>query len=139
MALDYDHIAETTVRLLEANGRDITVRKISRTADNLSKPWRGKASPRATGAPVFEHTMKAVFVEPYSLVRYGFTGKDMEEMRRVDVVILVPGKSFTSLGINAMEVDEVYDSLSELTYNIELVRELSPGATRLLYVLGARR
>lgn len=139
MTINYAKVAENAKRLLDAHGRDVTLRQVSRTPEDNDKPWRGSATPRATAEVVFEHTIKAVFVEPYSLIRYGFTGLTEDEIRRVSVVVISSGKDVTDLGFDAMMVDELVDDQASVIYKVELVRELSPGSVPLMYVWGARR
>ena len=135
--MDYNRVAEMAKRLIDSNGRSVTVRRLGRNPANPVKPWRGSETPRISLEIEYEASIRAVIVEPYSLIRYGFTGEDDEEIRRVDVVFIASGKDFMDLSIDPMGMDELVDSGA--SYNVNLVRQLAPGDVPLLYVIGAKR
>ncbi len=135
--VDYVRIASLSQRLVEDNGRPMIVRRIGRTPTDTNKPWRGSATPRASAEVEYEETIRGVYVEPYSLIRYGFTANDVEDMRRYDVVVIFASKSFTDLSIDAFGMNEIEDD--GVIFSDTYIRQLKPGEIPLLYVIGAKR
>lgn len=135
--VDYNNINLMAQRLIEPNGRTMTVRRLGRTPTDADKPWRGSATPRDSAEVEYEEEVNGVFVEPYSLIRYGFTATDVEDMRRFDIVVIFASKSFTDLSIDPFGLSEIEDDGTIFTAG--LIRQLKPGPIPLLYVVGAKR
>ena len=66
---DLATLALTAKRLIDANGRTITVRRLSRVEEDPAKPWRGTTDVRTT--PDATVSVKGVFVHPHSAIELG--------------------------------------------------------------------
>lgn len=125
MAIDYAALAATAKRLVEANGRSVTIRKRSRTPADGSKPWRG------TTSQVDTSVVTAVLVP--------FESKDVdgELIRRDDMMCIIAA---SSTNVSAEDLED-YDSLLDgsTIYKIVNTKLYEPGDTRLVYVIQLRR
>lgn len=132
--MDYERMAATTQRLIEKNGRRISILRLNRTPTDPSKPWRGGETPRDPEAVKVD--VKGTFVEPASLARYGFYERDDELVKRVTQYVLVAGNS-VGQEKNFEEFDEVVDG--DIHWKITRVRMLKPADRVMLYAIGVRR
>lgn len=138
--MDFEKLAATTNRLIAANGRLINIIRVQRGTDNPLKPWRGDPTPRLQEDGEDEEveivaSVRASFIEPSSLVRFGFKSEELDGTRRVEQVALI---SAVSLGENDLTYyDEIMDGT--IRYKIELIRRIAPADVALLYMVGVRR
>lgn len=134
---DYQKLAQTAKRLIDKNGRSITISRLDRSPLDTSKPWRGEPSPRATGGVERSLTTIGVFVHPdglrdQTMTRpFGFSAIDEELLKRFNQIVLVSGAG-TSFQ-NLEEFDEVTDGSS--SWKIELVVRLQPGDVNIMSAL----
>lgn len=138
--MDYDRIALVAERLIASNGRLINIVRIQRGPVDPAKPWRGDPTPREDnpGDPdsvVVLANIRAAFVEPSSLVRFGFKSEEFEGVRRVEQVALIAASSLG--GQDLTNYDEIEDG--SVNYKIELTRRISPAGIPILYMVGIRR
>jgi len=61
---DFAKAAATAKRLIEANGRAVTLRKLNRTPDDVAKPWNGSTATPSTGAGGVVAAVTMAFVPP---------------------------------------------------------------------------
>lgn len=120
---------------ITAKGRMVTFIKLSRVADDTSKPWRGTTTPRAT--PDASVAVPVVAVPPSGITRIGFSMEQVELLKRAEqILIAAPGGSSTD---NLEEFDEIIDSDSS-TWKIVTVQYLRhDDGPRILYYVGVRR
>lgn len=123
---DYVKLAATAQRLIEANGRNITFRKLADVADDASAPWRGSTTVRSAGAT---SSGRGVVVDPVSARNLGFKSEDVGHVPMVNEVLIVAANTFPSVALEQM--DEVNDE--DNIYKIERVFVLKPGDVKLLY------
>lgn len=137
--MDYAKMAQTALRLIEANGRVVDVVRIQRQPADPAKPWRGPNTPRVEDGSETEDvdkiTVLASFVEPSSLVRFGFKSEELDGTRRVEEVALIAAASLG--GRDLTDFDEINDGA--VAYKIELIRRIAPADVALLYMVGIRR
>lgn len=128
---DFTKLAATAKRLIEANGRSVTVRRLNRTPTDPAQPWRASEDPRAGATSV---TVKACFVDPTSASRLGFLVQDTELVSRLAQVALVAATS-------TAEVLEGFDELTDggQSYRIDGVDVLKPADVKMIYVLKLAR
>lgn len=118
---DYAKLAATAQRLINKNGRDMTLTLRDRTAADPAKPWEGPASP-GTDTSV---TVKGVHL-----------GYLTEEKNGV-----LTRSSYETAYVAALDTDpaviETYDTLVDGSdvWHIQDVEKLAPGDTRILYIL----
>ncbi len=128
---DFTKIAKTVKRLIDANGRSVTLIKQGVTEADGTKPWRSDPAPAAesvTGIGVFVST------EPGKLGAQWFNPTNL---KRGDQVLF-----FAALdddGKELQEFDTVTDSLDGAVWKIVHTQLLSPGLTKLLYQFQVRR
>lgn len=140
--VDFVSLAAVAQRLIEENGRNVTLFKKDRTPANAAEPWRGPdltaPDPAAGIGPV-----TVAFVPPTG----GGFGKllfDSDETLRVkiDQVGLLATDSVLDLvpPRTAAEVEQS-DTLRDGTrvYKIVSVGHLQPGDTSLMFVLGLKQ
>jgi len=118
--------AALALRLIERNGRQITIKKVAGVASNPSKPWEGSTAPDVTlGAPM------AAFI-PYKGFEFGTDVYTDELITAVDEVCMVSGAAG-----NFDEAHKIVDEGKE--YRVQWARRLRPGSTTVLYAFGINR
>lgn len=124
---NYTRMAATAKRLIEKNGRTVTLVRLSRSALDTNKPWRGP-DPDPDPAPA-AITCKAVIV-PYE-------AKELEGslIRNGDKRAFIADTSLPDHDL------EKFDTLIDGgdTYKIVSVALFNPGDVRLLYEIQLRR
>lgn len=121
---DFVALAATAKRLIDANGRDVTLRQLDRGHANGSQPWR---KPGATNVDV--GPLKGVIVP--------FESNDIDGtlIRESDKKALVAAND---TGANEIEkFDELIDG-SDI-WKIVRVKVINPGTTRVLYIIQLRQ
>lgn len=124
--MDYVRSAATAKRLIERDGRTVNIYRKQTTPADVTKPWRGPASP----TDILVATVKAVV--------YPFETKDVDGtiIRRGDSRIMVAHDSL--VGVTDLEdLDWVADGA--LYYKIENVHVIAPGDVRIAYEIKIRR
>lgn len=129
--VDFVKVAATAKRLVEANGRSVTLYKDSRTPADSAKPWRGPDDSSTEESD----TVIAAFVPPRGTFLSGFfRDNDSNLVRDLNQIALVAASSASGKDLTK------YDSLldGDRTWKIRLVERLRPGGTDILWVLGLR-
>lgn len=122
-------LAAVAKRLIDREGRDISIVKLDEDPADPTKPWRSSAAPRGSAATAVAG--KGVFV-PLSGSDLGLTFTSGDED---STVCLFPGSSD---GGNQLEdFDEIIDGSQR--WRIAETQVLQPGATRLLYAFLVQR
>lgn len=126
-------------KLIEANGRDITLIKLSEVPADTSKPWRGPTSaavflpgtPDPTVVVKKGYTTKAVFVKSETEMGMDFADATGTLVRNGELAFLIP-----AVDLEPEEVEE-FDSIDDggRTWKIIDVDLLKPGPLRIMYVL----
>lgn len=123
---DFVELAGVAETLIAENGRDVTFKRVSRTAGDAAKPWRGpSASPESL-------TVRGCFVPPSGS---GFGHDEMDSigslLRGGNQVILVAAKA-----VGTAKLEE-YDSILDGTdvWKIAQVAVLKPGSVTVLYAV----
>ena len=141
--VDYVRLAATAKRLIEANGREVTLYRRQRTPSDSTKAWRGASRttpPEASMGPV-----KVAFVPAGGSgsgeVFLGFllAQEGEQETKVIRQVGLLAVDSVAALSPPPAELDPGrYDHLvdGERPISIARVAELRPGDVALIYVLG---
>lgn len=126
--VDFTSLRATAERLISENGRDVTLVKRLRTADDVAKPWRGPPV-----GPDLTIVAKAVFVE--------FEEEDFDStlVRRGDKRALISAKVVEALDATTMleEFDTVLDNTVE--WKVVNVVVIEPGTSRVLYDVQLRK
>ena len=136
---DFVKLAATAKRLIEKNGRAVTLYRRERTPAVSSDPWRGtpaSAKPEATLGPV-----KMAFV-PAGGSGLGkmITDASGQLTKEIDQVGFLAADSVVALSPAEPDVKK-YDTLvdgSERAYKIQQVGELKPADTTVIYFLGLK-
>lgn len=127
MLIDYAELVAVAQELIEGTGREVTFQKLSATAADTNKPWRGAATPTVESAA----DLIATFVPATG----GGMGRELvseEMLKRVDQVCLVAPSAYDMEDFNTV-VD------GGVTWGVEWVYQLKPGSTVLLWVLGVKQ
>lgn len=132
MAFDYGPLATVAREQITNFGRSLTFTILDDTATDPSKPWKGKADPRA-GATT--ETADGVFVEPESAELLGIIFKDEEMLKRAESILIMAPPAGSSFDYDA--TDEVTDGGE--VFGVIDVRKLQPGPTTLLYYMAVKR
>lgn len=121
--VDYANLATVAKRLIDENGRDVTLRKIDRGHANPAEPWR---APDITN----------IDVGPIKGVLVPFNANDIDEtlVRAEDKKALI---SANDGGVNLIEEFDVLLDGSE-EWKIVNVKVINPGDTRVIYILQVR-
>jgi hypothetical protein len=131
--IDYAAVAATARALVEANGRQVTLRRFNTTASDAGKPWRGNTNPVA--APAASATPYGVAVPPSSATSLGMSTQDNDLVKRSEQIFII-----TPVGGET----EDYSTMNELVdgtepYRIVGVEKLRPADVTLLYFVGVVR
>lgn len=110
-------------RLIDANGRSITIVQLAKTAQDPSRPWRGPTNPRA---PALRSVTGFGCFVPLGGSDLGVTFPDDAPGTQV---LLFPAAD--DLGLPLEDFDEIIDGSAR--WAISNVQVLQPGAKRLLY------
>jgi hypothetical protein len=124
---DFSRMAATAQRLIEANGRPVTIIKHGANPQDSDKPWRAGSQ-----YPVATVTGRAVFVAPSDL---GHRVQDVDNVRRAEKVALFAA---VNDGGHQLETFDVIEDGDSVWYIIK-AEVLQPAATRLLYQFEVRR
>lgn len=132
MALNYTRFRALAERLIEANGRSLSlVRKDQGNPVDPAKPWRG-----STGAADITVTVTGVVID------FEKDEVDGTVILRADKRVLVAAKSVTDEGGSAvnLNIEDYSDILDGGTrYRIINAQVIEPGDTRILYDLQVRQ
>lgn len=132
MALNYANFRALAERLIEENGRDVSL--VRRDQDNpvdSAKPWRD-----STEAATITFIVKGVIID--------FDKEDFDGslVRRGDKRVLISDQSVSDEGGSAANlIIEDYDSLldASVLWKIVDVNLIEPGDTRIMYDLQVRK
>jgi hypothetical protein len=132
--VDYAALAATARALVEANGRQVTLRRLEDAPSDVSKPWRGAANPAspadATATPF------GVAVPPSSATALGMSTQDNDLVKRSQqIFIITPAEGETQ---DYSTFHELVDDDGE-PYRIVGVEKLRPAQVTLLYFVGVAR
>lgn len=122
---DHAKFVSLAQRLIDKHGRQVSVRTLSSTPTDGTKPWKNM-----TGAPT-DVSVKAAFV-PFRGFEFGSMFIDDELLKRADQVCLIQG----SVGDFESATQITDDGIS---YKIEWARRLKPGDQVIVYAFGVRR
>ena len=125
--MNYDAIAQLATRLIDANGRAITVIRFDQTAGDEDKPWKGPTDPREE--PDAESEVYGVFVPPGGVSDLGLETVDQDLLKRTYEIAIVRPGTFDFSTANEILDNGVYKKVS-------FVKELRPGTVSLLYCIG---
>ena len=138
--VDYERLAAVAKRLIETNGRDVTLYRNDRAPADAAKPWRG---PDGTPTPpdgLVIGPVKIAFV-PASGSGFGRALFDSSPTlrKKIDQVGLLATDSITALTFTADDVERV-DTLKDGSKLLKIVEigHLKPGSRSLIYVLGLK-
>jgi hypothetical protein len=126
--MDYSKAVGLCQKLINASGRLITIERLSGTAQDSTKPWKG------AGTPTVEKSIKqkGTFLIHEGRRDLGFLGLDEELLKRVEQIVLVaPGT------VDLTDYNAILDNT--VRYSIEWLRILKPGSVTCLYVFGVKR
>lgn len=136
MAVDYAKAAALALRLINENGRAITLVKLGQTPGDVNKPWRSNTTNRTV--PEAEEAAFGVFVPP-SGSGLGFMSEDSELVKTSEQILLVAAAGV--VGYKVEDFNEVIDPEDAVNtrWRITGVELLKPGSTRILYAIGVKR
>lgn len=140
--VDFVKMAAVAKRLIEANGRDVTLYKRDRTPAVAGEPWRGPDSTPTPPDGLVIGPVKMAFV-PATGSGFGkllFSG-DETLMQKIDEVGLLAADSIEDLVPPFADTDiEAIDTLKDGTriYKVVEVGHLKPADKSLLFVLGLK-
>lgn len=132
MALNYANFRTLAERLIEENGRNITlVRRDQGNPVDSAKPWRD-----STEAATITFIVKGVIID--------FDKEDIDGslVRRGDKRVLISDKSVSDEGGSAANlIIEDYDHILDagVRWKIKEVNLIEPGDTRIMYDLQIRQ
>lgn len=125
---DFVKAAALALKLIEKNGRSVSIQRLDGTAADPNKPWKGTGTPTVAQSV----TTPAVFLPHASTVDLGILGVDEELLKRIEQVAIVPGNA-----VDLMTFHQFLDGGT--TWKIDWVRELRPATIPVLYVFGVKR
>lgn len=131
--VDFTRLAATAKRLVDANGRSITLNKLEADVPDAAKPWRGAAAPAAT--PEATITLSGVAVSPVGAVNLGIAAAEDDFIKRAtEIFIAAPGSTPIA---DLKQFQQLVDGSD--TFAINEVRELRPADLTLLYYISVRK
>lgn len=125
--VDYVKLAATAERLIEANGRSVTVTQQGQTPTDPTKPWRGQSTPVRDSVVGI-----AVVVDPATM---GYEVQNVDNVKRADMLVLFAANNDGGKSL------ENFDTITDgsIVWKILRTQVLKPGATRLLYIFEVAR
>jgi hypothetical protein len=126
--VDYVRMQATALRLIEANGRVVTLQRLSNTPADAAKPWNGPSTPTVAE----EQEVTAAFVPHAGNIEMAKDLIDADLLKRCDQIALV--------GVSGTQDFKDFNQLVDdgVTYKIPFMRVLQPGTETLLYVFGIK-
>lgn len=124
--MDFARAVALAQRLINKNGRSVTIQRLDATAADSNKPWRGAGEPTVAQ----EVPQKAVFL-PSSGTDLGGLVTDDELLKRAEQVCLVAGDTDLT-GFNIISDDSI-------KWKIEWIQVLKPADVIVLYAIGVKR
>jgi hypothetical protein len=133
MAINYVKLAATAKRLIEGNGRSLTLTKRSEVLTDNQKPWRGTA-PGALNVNETALTVIGLFTGFESVV-----DTITKEKRSMQVVLIAAKSAVTTGGadIDLTPFDLVIDG--DRRYEVNDTKLVYPGTTRLLWKMSLKQ
>lgn len=133
---DYNKFKALAKRLIETNGRLITLLRSGNTPDNGLKPWRGSTN-QATNTTITSITTIALFVHPFldsDLLTFVST-MAVPYNDTIDIANVLIHADLLD-GVSEAKI-ELYDYLKDgdTVYKIKKVKLLAPGNVRIAYAL----
>lgn len=122
--VDYTSLAATAKRLIEKNGRTVTITKMSQTPADPAKPHRARNAAADTSV-----TPTAVVV-PFESEQV-----DGSNVMVDDKMVMVAQESVS--GVDLESFDRLTDGSDE--YDIVKVKKVNPGPTSVVYMIQVRR
>ena len=129
--MDHARLAATAKRLVDANGRPLTLVQLNRGPDNPVREWEGAASTR--GTPTATLDAIGCFVVPDTNLRLGRSDRIKDLIARSDRLVYVA--STTDLS----NFNELIDSADSQRYTILSAEVLHPGSVIMLWWLFVKR
>jgi len=130
---DFAKLAATAKRLIEANGRTLTLRKRNRTPESAAQPWRGPAATPATAASGVTLSVVGVVV-PVTGTGLGSVKVVGDTLtQRFEQAALIASASLPT-GVDLKEFGTLVDG--DRAWTIARVQELRPASTSVIYALG---
>lgn len=127
---DHSKLKKTAERLIEANGREISLVIYDTTEQDDTQPWLGATDPRSASATT--ESITGVFVEPESAVRLGILSRQGDLYPRIEkIIILAPNE------LDLTNVQEVIDESDRWT--VLQVHVLKPGIVEILNFIAVKR
>lgn len=133
MAGPHDEFADLAVELIAENGRPMTVRKLSRTPADASKPWRGPSADPGLG---YEFEVEAIGV----VVDWTEEEYEEDQTRRGSKHLLIAAKPWAEAvptPIDLMTADSLLDDGG--VYSLSKGNLLKPGTTAIMYDFQVRQ
>ena len=124
---DFVRMAAVAQRLIQANGRTVTIIRHGKNPQDTDQPWRGSSE-----YPVATVTGIAAFVAASDL---GYKVRDAENVKRADKVALFAAADDGGQPLEDFDVIQDGDAV----WHIVRCEVLQPGSTRLLYMFEVAR
>lgn len=126
--MDYNRAVATVRRLIAASGRVVTFQRLSSTAADSSKPWKGPSSPTVADSA----SAPAAFV-PAAGNDLGKAFVSEELLKQCEQVCI-------AAPIDAFDLEGTSDILDAgQRWGVQWIHVLRPGATAVLFVFGVKR
>lgn len=128
--VNFVSLAATAKRLIEANGRSVTLVQKSTTPGDASMPWRG---PDEDATPPTETAVIGVFLSATSETELG------EMLALIDAGLVQRGNKFLMVAADSLGTLDIKAQASVVdgsqVWKVQEVATLQPGATPLLHAL----
>jgi hypothetical protein len=130
--VDFARMQALAKRLIEANGRSVTLRRMERTPTDAAKPWRGSA---ARAVPEDTATVIGVFLDTISSRYLGLTiQRDGEEQGEQQLFLVATTSAPTKV---LSSFDELLDGTQ--LWNIKALNVLRPGDDEIFVAFKATK
>lgn len=110
-------------RLIDANGRAVSIVQLSNDPEDAAKPWRGPADPRDS------NSVTVSGIGAFVPISGGNLGITFQDSGPDDKVFIFPAAD--DEGKKLEDFDEVVDGTTR--YKIQETQFLQPGAARIMY------
>jgi len=135
--VNFTNLAATAKRLVEANGRTVTLYKENRDPDNAAEPWRGTSTAPDAGQGGDTQTGIVAFV-PAGESGLGRLASDSGGGLQVQLDQVGLLAATTVPGVDVEVFDRMLDA-DGVHWKIVTREKLQPATTAVLWVLGLKR
>ena len=135
MAVNYANMQALAKRLIEENGRSVTLNQLTATPTDSNKPWRANATPRDTLPAEQTVTVTGVYLDTISSRYLGITIQRVDSEDAEAKLFMVATTSAPDHDLK--QFNELVDGID--VYNLTTLNVLQPGSSEIFVAFKAQK